>query len=213
MRCLALLGVLIAGCGSSSAHSPGDGAACEAACVGCLGVHGQWQIDNLSPCLVADGTGRVTGATSTIQSGAQVMCPADPRTLPTTPWSTDTLTISNAGHYRLCVTHKAGAYLAPQPSDCVMAQACAEGDAAVVDVAQPWAPVAAWLASGASALACAQAFATSGGYGERSLVGSATSCGVVDKVIDRVAYCPASCGGNPGGPGCAVCGMSGSGAF
>ncbi len=66
---------------------------------------------------------------------------------------------------------------------------------------------------------CATAFATTGGYGEMSVVGLSVLCDKVDDgsgnpyVFNRVQYCPLACNTTPTGPGCQGCGQGGSGGF
>jgi hypothetical protein len=60
---------------------------------------------------------------------------------------------------------------------------------------------------------CAQKFNSTGGYGEMSVVGESVECNGVNKVFNRVGYCPSSCNSNPSGPGCAGCSNGGSGSF
>jgi hypothetical protein len=180
----------------------------SATCGTCF-VQATWHVDNLSPCFDEafgdGGTETILGAVSTVLSGSLYMCPADPTTLPSQPWSTDSLTADCAGEYTLCVTLKAGNPFAPEPTDCIMAQSCAQGTYAASGQAQTWPPLPAWITDSAQ-LACAMALDASGGYADLSVSGTATGCGSVSKVLQRVSYCPAGCQANPSGPGCSNCG-------
>jgi hypothetical protein len=177
----------------------------DAAPSGCFS-NGTWKIDNLEPCFfsVSGEAGVSEGAISTIADGAQVGCPADFTTAPTAPWSTDTLTTDCAGHYTLCYTLKAGSASNPQPNDCIVAQACAEGDYAMANQPQTWPDLPGWISTAAQ-MACATSFTTSGGYGRKSVTGTPTGCSSITKTLSTVNYCPLSCN-QPNPPAsCAGC--------
>ena len=89
---------------------------------------------------------------------------------------------------------------------------CVAADDAAAGVASTWAPVGGWAATGAG-LTCAQTFVDNGGYGEMSVTGTASGCGAVDRVFNRVNYCPFRCNANPGGPGCTDCNAGSTGTF
>jgi hypothetical protein len=183
----------------------GNGPSC-----GTCFVQSTWNVLNIEPCFNLmpgsdGGPDTVQGAVSTQrQSPVLYGCPTDPTMLPTLPWSADDLTADCPGHYRLCVTIKAGDALNPQPSDCTMAQSCAESDYAAGGQKQSWADLPAWITSTAQ-VPCAAMLYSSGGYAEMSVSGTATGCGSVSKVLKRVTYCPLTCSTNPSGPGCAGC--------
>jgi hypothetical protein len=182
--------------GAVGAHTGGvsgdAGCNLDAAPSGCFS-HGSWEINNLSPCFFSlSADANTSGAVSTIESGSQVSCPSDFTTAPTQPWSTDTLTTDCAGHYRLCYTLKAGSGASPQPTDCIVAQSCAEGDYATANQPQTWADLPGWISTGTQ-VACAMTFNDSGGYGEKSVTGTPTGCFAITKTIGTVTYCPPSC--------------------
>jgi hypothetical protein len=214
--------ILAAACGSSSATAATDGAVGDRGptgdalrsgpCSACF-AHGQWSIDNLSPCLLTGADqAKVTVAISTIESANQSQCPSDFSAAPTQAWSSDHLTIDCAGHYRLCYTLKAGDPSNPSASDCVVAQSCAEGDATMSSAPQAWPPLPGWIAS-TSATACAQSFYDGGGYGEESVTGSPNGCGTIGKTFVRVWYCPLACNGPNPPAACANCQSGGSSSF
>ncbi len=192
-----------------------DGGAVCGTCV----VHGRWKIDNLSPCFNtsvpgSDGSVEVLGVVSTILEGTMVSCPADLSKAPAAAWSIDALTTDCPGHYRLCVTLKAGDASNPAPADCTVAQSCAEGDYAAGGQQQAWAALPGWIAVGAPAIACANTMYLGGGYSELSVGGTATGCGSVSRAFARIPYCPVSCNLAPAGPGCAACSSGvGDGSF
>jgi hypothetical protein len=176
-------------------------------------LHGRWQVDNYSPCfLTATDLVTVTAAASSSLSGAVVTCPMDFTVPPSQPWATDTLTVDCPGHYRLCITLKAGDSRSPQPGDCTMAQTCAQGDYADAGQPQPWTDVPSWLAT-ATEIPCAQRFFDDGGYAELSVSGSVTGCGSVARTFGWVRYCPLSCNANPSDPACVDCGAGDLGTF
>ena len=197
--------------GAGGESTTGAGGAAGGSCPTCF-LHGQWSLDNLSPCFVsgADPT-KISAAISTVQSGGAYQCPMDLSAAPAV-WSTDRLTIDCAGHYDLCFTLKAGDPSNPSPSDCVVAQSCVAGDAVSSTMPQAWPPLPGWIAS-QSATACAQSFYDGGGYGEESVTGTANGCGTVSKVFARVRYCPLSCNGPTPASACATCVAGGSGPF
>jgi hypothetical protein len=178
---------------------------------------GQWKLNNLSPCFVSDSNKKVIGAVSTIETGpGKAQCPtvSNPLTAPAEPFSTNTLTVDCAGHFKLCYTLRAGKAETASPSDCIVAQVCTEADYNEADVAQPFPPLPSWVTSTPEQVACAQQFASSGGYGEMSVVGVSVECDTIEeKVFNRVNYCPLTCSQNPSAPGCEQCMNGGSGSF
>ncbi|MBX7194418.1 MAG: hypothetical protein K1X94_20350 [Sandaracinaceae bacterium] len=187
---------------------------------------GRWAIENLSPCFVDYGAGRGTYAVSTYVSGGAAHCPTLPSddTPPAEPmagtvWSGDSLTVDCAGRFNLCYTLRAGNAASPSPSDCMLARVCT-GDVWYPEpgVAMRLPDLPSWSSSDS---ACATQFATSGGYGEMSVVGLSLECEPIDDgtaahgeyVFNRVNYCPLSCATDPTGPGCTGCMMGGSGSF
>lgn len=170
----------------------GDGAtdAGDAACA-CF-AHGNWDIDNLSPCFFSTGGAGTSGAVSTVTEGQNVTCPNDFTEAPTTAWSTDTLETDCAGHYKLCITLRAGDPQNPRPTDCIVATSCAESDYATPDVTQTWPPLPSWITTGTQST-CAQMMAATGGYGVTTVSGTPTGCGAISKSLSLITYCPASC--------------------
>jgi hypothetical protein len=179
---------------------------------------GQWKLDNLSPCFFSDNmnTPGNLGATSTTLSGNMVQCPSEmgtPLVPPNMPWSNDTVTADCAGHFRICYALKAGDAKNPSPKDCTVSQVCTEADYTQVNMPQQFPPLPAWATTDQAAIACAQKFATSGGYGEMSVTGKTITCDTFSRVFNRVNYCPLSCNQNPNGPNCQGCGNGGGGNF
>jgi hypothetical protein len=191
---------------------PTPGATKGAAACKCFSA-GQWAIANLSPCFYQSGANYT--AISTYLSGANAMCPSSP-TMPMGDWSTDTLKVDCAGHFKLCYELKAGNGMMPMPSDCSVAKVCVEADYLTANQVQTFPPLPGWVGSNG---ACATQFATTGGYGEMSVVGDSVTCDKVDDgnggsyVFNRVQYCPLSCNMNPMGAGCMNCMQGGSGGF
>ncbi|MDB4946713.1 MAG: hypothetical protein JWP97_6247 [Labilithrix sp.] len=186
---------------------------------------GQWKIGNLSPCFITyGGTGAGTYAVSTIPDGTtgNAACPSPaagsmpPPAKPVQDWSTDSLKVDCAGHFKLCYELKAGNYDAPSPSDCSLTKVCVEADYPAENTEQPFPNLPAWTSNDA---ACAAKWNASGGYGEMSVVGESVLCDKIDDgagssyVFNRVRYCPSSCNTNPGAPECASCQQGGSGTF
>lgn len=179
---------------------------------------GQWKLNNLSPCFVSDGDGKVIGAVSTIETApGQAKCPTiDGPDLkaPAEPFATTTLKVDCAGHFKLCYTLRAGKADTASEADCIVAQICTEADYNSVDQAQPFPALPSWVTSTPAQVACAQQFATTGGYGEMSVVGVSVECDQVpQQVFNRVNYCPIECNKNPTAPGCEKCMNGGSGSF
>jgi hypothetical protein len=181
---------------------------------------GQWKIDNLSPCFV--NYGAQSYAVSTYQDATgMAQCPGAPGGPPPMPqpgsnWSTDSLKVDCAGHFKLCFTLKAGMAASPMPTDCTVVQVCSEADYTMANMVQTFPPLPAWVGMDP---VCATQFANTGGYGEMSVIGQSVRCDAVDDgmggpmVFNRVQYCPLSCSMNPTGPGCANCMQGGSGMF
>jgi hypothetical protein len=180
---------------------------------------GTWAIDNLIPCFWGGSPTGSGGAVSTVkQSDGSYACPAG-GTLPTTPWSTDSLTVDCAGHFKLCYTLKAyDDYTNKKPasSDCTMGQICVEGDYVKANVKQDFPPLGAWKGDDAASKACAEKFAATGGYGEMSVSGLSVECdNITDHVFHTVDYCPLKCNdsAHASDPECQNCGNGGDGGF
>ncbi|MBX3191005.1 MAG: hypothetical protein KF819_28675 [Labilithrix sp.] len=198
---------------------------------------GQWKLANLSPCFreycgIDPGTGNpcpaanVTGyyAVSTHDDGTgggakcTAQAPTPPPALPPGPWTTDTLTVDCAGHFKLCYELKAGNFDAPSASDCTLTKQCVEADYLKENVEQAFPPLDAWVSMDQ---ACAKKWNTTGGYGEMTVVGESVRCDKVDDgagnayVFNRVKYCPSICRdpANASNPECQNCQQGGSGQF
>lgn len=155
---------------------------------------GSWKIANLSPCFFSDSTG-VMGAVSTVPTYdstgkvTAVNCPAS-FAKPSTAWSKTTLNVDCAGHFKLCFTIKAGDPKAPLATDCVVTKQCTEGDYTTAGKDQPFGDLPAWINSDAT---CSKKFNATGGYGEMSVEGTSAECDPVNKMFNRVPYCPSKC--------------------
>jgi len=189
---------------------------------------GQWKIANLSPC-----TAQVNGtyySLSTVTDGngsnnrpvGEADCPKLPTSgvppVPGSDWSTDTLKVDCAGHFKLCYELKVGNFDAPTAADCSLAKVCVEADYLKEDVEQTFPNLGPWRSTDS---ACAQKWETTGGYGEMTVVGESVRCDKVDDgagnafVFNRVKYCPSLCreAANAGLPECQGCQQGGSGEF
>ena len=172
---------------------------------------GIWWIENLSPCFWGDPWGAL-GASSTVGSGAAADCDnsAKPPQVPSQPWSKNTLKVDCGGYFQLCYELKGGDIHNPQPTDCVLARVCVEGNYTTPGQAQPMPDLPAWSTVDT---ACSQQFPIAG-YGEMSVVGMSVECDeVLTHVFHRVGYCPLTCKQAPDGPECKNCGNGQSGAF
>jgi hypothetical protein len=176
---------------------------------------GRWAIDNVVPCFYEDYKGNPIGAASSVLMGGKPTClsMSDPLKAPSQPWSANTINVDCAGHWKLCYTLKAGDAKNPMASDCIVAQVCTEGDYPTANMITALPPLPAWATTSSAAIACASTFRQSGGYGEMSVDGKSMTCDVVQKVFNRVSYCPLSCQNNPMAPECMGCSTGGSGTF
>ncbi|MBI3181810.1 MAG: hypothetical protein HYZ28_06670 [Myxococcales bacterium] len=182
---------------------------------------GQWALANLSPCFIFDSTGKVLGSVSTwIDSSGKAQCPTNPtnppQPQPGTTFTTNTLQVDCAGHFKLCYELKAGKAATPSPTDCSLVKVCTEADYPVADQVFKMPDLPSWTSPNPQ---CAATFASTGGYGEMSVIGLSVRCDAVDDgsgnpyVFNRVQYCPLSCNQNPTAPECAGCGQGGGGTF
>lgn len=190
-------------------------------CLGDCFSTGTWAIDNLSPCFVSYPGGRTYAVSTVIRDGAAA-CPDVPDTppppAPSEDWSANRLTVDCEGQFELCYTLKAGDADSPSDSDCVVAEVCTEAWYEERNVTQEFPPLAAWAGSDPT---CAAQFATTGGYGEMSVLGRTIDCEVIDDdrggryVFNRVRYCPLCCSSGECSDGsmCDRCMMGGSGSF
>jgi hypothetical protein len=177
---------------------------------------GVWKIANLSPCFYSSSTG-IIGAVSTIptyDSAGNVTAVNCPSTFdkPTANWSKTTLTVDCAGHFKLCFTIKAGNAMAPASTDCVVTKQCVEGDYTTINKAQPFGELPSWINKDPT---CSAQFDKIGGYGEMSVEGTSIECDAVNKIFNRVPYCPSKCNdpANKMLPECVMCASGGSGGF
>jgi len=195
---------------------PVEGASGKEACQ-CFSA-GRWDLKNLSPCFIYEGTTPGGGgAVSTIIVAGKVQCPNDnPPKLPTQSWSPDTITVDCAGRFQLCYSLKAGDAKNPMANDCELSKVCVDGDYTQVDMPKDFPPLPAWINVSAAGKICATRFATVGGYGEMSVNGTSVTCDKVGpKVFSRVQYCPLKCNDpmNMNLPECKNCQEGGGGNF
>jgi hypothetical protein len=201
---------------------PKPGATKGAEACGCFSA-GQWKIANLSPCTTKFTSGATTTYTaiSTLQTGQCPNITAAPTTAPTEDWSTDTLKVDCAGHFKLCLKIRQGNFTAPSANDCVLGEVCTEADYKEANVEQAWPNLKGWIGADK---ACAEKWANvpetqSAGYVEMIVKGQSVRCDAIDDgnggdlVFNRVQYCPRSCQANPNTPECASCNLSGQGEF
>lgn len=187
----------------------GGSAACE-----CFSA-GQWKLDNLVPCFYTINMKQV-GAASSVMMGGKPTCismPKEPLTLPPTPWSTNSLRVDCIGRWKLCYTLKAGDAKNPMASDCTIASVCTQGDYTTANQEQALKELPAWVTTTPQQAACAEQFTKTGGYGEMSVDGLTVTCTKVQKVFNRVNYCPLKCMPGSTDPECKSCNDGGSGSF
>jgi len=178
---------------------------------------GSWIIANLSPCFFSNSTGAIIGAVSTIPTYdstgkvTDIQCPAT-FDKPSANWSKTTLTVDCAGRFKLCFTIKAGDAKAPKDSDCVVTRQCVEGDYTTINKPQPFGDLPAWINKDP---ACSAQFDKIGGYGEMSVDGTSVECDAVNKIFNRVPYCPTKCNdpAHKADAECVSCGSGGGGSF
>lgn len=181
----------------------------KAACLCFSGGH--WDVDNLSPCFFTNPNDTIV-AVSTIMVNGQPQCPASADAPPAEPWSTNRLKVDCTGYFKLCYALKAGDGDNPKPTDCEIAKVCTEAYYGEANTVMDYPPLPSWLSTPAVS-ACVKQFVDSGGYGEMSVVGESDECDKVDKVFQRVTYCPLSCNGPNPPPECASCVSGGGGDF
>jgi hypothetical protein len=155
------------------------------------------------------------GVASSYWNGNVVTCDPQMGMLmpPAKPWANDTITADCQGHFKLCYALRAGDGQKPMPGDCTLAKVCTEGDYTQVNQAQPFPPLPAFAAGDAAAIACAEQFAATGGYGEMSVDGETITCDQFSRVFNRVVYCPLTCNQTPNDPKCQNCQQGGGGTF
>jgi hypothetical protein len=214
---------------------PAAGTTTGSAACKCFSL-GSWKLANLSPCFIdygGDTTMPYPVSTVTDGTGANMLpvgqsdCPTIPQATPAPPpkpasdWSTDTLTVDCAGHFKVCYQLKAGDFNNPKPTDCaIMDKICVEADYIKENIEQTFPPLPGWTSTAANT-ACAAQWVATGGYGEMTVLGESVLCDKVDDgsggafVFNRVQYCPSKCEGgmNPTDPQCMNCNQDGSGVF
>ena len=192
---------------------PTAGATKGAAACKCFSA-GQWKIENLIPCYVNNNGDNY--ATSAACSGA-----IPPKTVPSTPWSKNTLKVDCAGHFKLCYSIKTGDAKNPKPSDCVIGTVCTEADYVDANKEQAFPELPGWL-SPASASTCIPGIidpnVKTPTYGEMTVVGKSVICDEINDngaplVFNRVPYCAIDCKDNPTRVDCVSCQAAGSGGF
>ncbi|MBX3208587.1 MAG: hypothetical protein KF764_26375 [Labilithrix sp.] len=203
---------------------PAAGATKGKEACGCFSA-GQWKIANLSPCTIASTSGNVTTVTavSTIPNGNTAACPSQTTSAPAQAWSTNTLNVDCAGHFKLCLRIRQGVFETPSANDCILAEVCAESDYKTANVEQAWPDLPGWLGKDA---ACAAKWhnvpdSQSAGYAEMIVKGQSVRCDAIDDgkggdlVFNRTKYCPRSCNepANANNPECVSCQQSGQGQF
>ncbi len=184
---------------------------------------GQWKLANTSPCfLTYNDNGKVSnyGISTVVDGKGVAQCPAagntPPPPKPKEDWTTDTLKVDCAGHFKLCYEMKAGNFDAPSAADCSLAKLCVEADYLKENVEQPFPNLPSWLAASSD---CAKKFMDTGGYGEMTVVGESVRCDKIDDgagkpfMFNRVRYCQFKCNQNPSLPECKDCQQGGSGVF
>ena len=180
---------------------------------------GRWAIDNLSPCFV-QSAGTYYAVSTFIDASGVARCPTSIMSVPPAPqpgtvWSPNALTVDCAGQFHLCYTLKAGNAMNPAATDCTVVEVCTDAWYGTPNAMQTFPPLPSWTSTNS---ACATAFATTGGYGEMSVLGTSVECDSVSSggqryVFNRVQYCPLSCNSANPPPECAMCSMNGSGGF
>lgn len=193
---------------------------------------GQWKIANVTPCTLASdctsqdiSTCKTFKEVSTILNGNSVECPAEnpPTQPPSQPWSTSTLKVDCAGHFKLCLRLRAGDFNAPSTNDCILGEVCTEGDYKEANVEQAWPDLPGWLGKDD---ACAAKWAKtpadkSPGYAEMIVKGQSVRCDAIDDgngndlVFNRTQFCPTKCNDSAHAQDaeCVSCQQSGAGSF
>lgn len=188
---------------------------------------GQWKLANLSPCTMSytEGNKTTISAVSTILKGNSVECPAKnpPTAPPAEAWSTSTLNVDCAGHFKLCLRIRHGSFENPSPNDCIIGESCAEGDYKTPNEDQQWPDLPGWLGKDT---ACAKKWYEtpddkSAGYAEMIVKGQSVRCDPIDDgagndlVFNRVKFCPSMCNepANANHPECVSCRQGGQGDF
>lgn len=173
---------------------------------------GQWKLDVVTPCFVGPGLGSfVTSSNEQCSNGA----PSN--ALPTEPWTTNSLTVDCAGHFKLCYTLKVADPKNPAVSDCTLTSVCTEADYVTPNVPQAFPPLPGWVSNDQTCVE--RAIAGERLYGEMSVIGKSVLCDTIDDsgkplVFTVLNYCPPKCGANPTDPECQNCkATGGNGSF
>ncbi len=207
---------------------PASGQAKGADACKCFSL-GQWKLANLSPCFVAynanDQPPHYAVSTAIDPADSIAKCPVlgsgatPPPVNPNPIWTTDTLKVDCAGHFKICYELKAGNADAPEATDCSLSgKLCVEADYVEANKEQAFPDLPRWNSADT---ACAARWRTVGGYGEMSVVGQSVLCDKVDDgagnafVFNRIKYCPTKCEKpeNASDPDCINCKNGGSGEF
>ncbi len=203
----------------SGAVLPTSGATKGAAACKCFSA-GKWDIPNVIPCFYDITSNNVTTkyAHSTTGNG---VCTDEKK--PTTPFSTDTLTVDCEGTFDLCMVIKAGDLKNPKPTDCAMMDPVCTGatDYPKKNVTKAFPDLKAWEASTPAQKACADTFRAGGGYAELSVLGKSYTCDTIDDgsgqryVFQRFPYCPLKCSdpAHKADAECVGCANGASGSF
>jgi hypothetical protein len=191
--------------------------------VACDGTTGPCECVDANANNAGSGTNGTWGLSTIMGSGGSSSCPTiasntPPPALPSSAWTTDTLNVDCAGHFKLCYELKAGDYANPQAGDCSLTKLCVEADYLTQGVEQAFPDLPAWSSPDS---ACADKWSKSGGYGEMSVVGESVRCDKIDDgagnsyVFNRVKYCPRKCenGANASAAECQGCQQGGGGTF
>lgn len=204
---------------------PATGATKGAQACTCFSA-GQWKIANTSPCTAKSCTGGtcvVDSVSTFVDINGVAHCPSEipPKAPPVQDWSTSTLKVDCAGHFKLCLRIRAGDFENPSAADCIIGEVCTEADYKVANVEQAWANLPGWL--GKDQACSAKWFNTPGtvspGYSEMIVKGQSVRCDAIDDgsggdlVFNRVKYCPSMCSSNPSAPECVSCRRSSEGSF
>lgn len=197
---------------SSDAHVAGDsaqdagdaGALNDCTCV----TAGSWHLANVSPCVLRGDKPWMFSASLTdgglLDCGTSVIEPPSP---PSSEWTTSAIELSCTGDFEVCWVIRAGSYLDPKPTDCVIARVCTSFSYPTASLRMTLPELPGWVSD---EHACIEAFAE-GGYGQATLQGSSDSCGRIETtagnpvVFDITNYCKVSCQMTPEAPECSNC--------
>lgn len=207
----AVLGLLAAchGGGASGGRAGDDDTDAGEALVGGCECALDWQIDNLSVCVV-----RKTGFTpasvysSHLDLNAMPQCDPSrtpPQPVPIDPWSSHRIKSACAGTGQLCVALKQGTLDAAGglSSTCTLFERCSDVDYVTPGQALELPPLAAWTVVDAS---CANSYDESTGFFEFRLASDVFSCGAENpNLITRRPSCPPGCDLEPEAERCRVC--------